>query len=160
MLILKYLRVQTSNPKKWTEECQNAYTQLIEAFSKDPILVTINKDDKLFLATDASKAGIAACLMKEVEVENIGKVKKPAYYISRSLSKSEKAFSIFELEGLAICWAVLKFQWYLLGRKFIILTDHRPLINFNLTNVNNKRINKYAMKLADYQFTIQSIRGK
>ena len=158
--IIDLTKKNAPNPVKWTKECQNAYTQLIEAFSKDPILVTINKDDKLFLATDASKAGIAACLMKEVEVENIGKVKKPAYYISRSLSKSEKAFSIFELEGLAICWAVLKFQWYLLGRKFIILTDHRPLINFNLTNVNNKRINKYAMKLADYQFTIQSIRGK
>ena len=87
-------------------------------------------------------------------------VYKPAFYISRALTNSEKNFSILELEGLCIAYAVLKFQYYLLGRKFTILTDHKPLVNFNVSNVNNKRINKYALLLSDYQFQIKSIVGK
>ena len=63
---------------------------------------------------------------------------KPAFYISRSLSKAEENFSVIELEGLAICYAVLKFQWFLLGRKFIIFTDHKPLVNFNISMLTTK----------------------
>ena len=33
------------------------------------------------------------------------------------------------------------------------------MIRFNLDNINNKRINKYAMLLADYQFDVKPIRG-
>ena len=63
------------------------------------------------------------------------------------------------MESLAIFWSVRKLLRYLLGRKFTILVDHKPLMNFNISNVNNNRINKYAMYLTDYQFEIKTIKG-
>ena len=113
----------------------------------------------MILATDASRLGLGACLMKEGLDIDGKKILKPAQYLSRALSNSENNYSVIELECLAIVWAVKKLQRYLLGRNFKILVDHRPLLKFNVSNVNNNRINKYAMYLSDYQFQIVTIRG-
>ena len=147
------------NYVNWNNECEQSFRQLVNEFSKEPILETIQKNDEIILACDASKIGLGACIFKKVMIDS-EMVYKPAFYISRALTNSEKNFSILELEGLCIAYAVLKFQYYLLGRKFTILTDHKPLVNFNVSNVNNKRINKYALLLSDYQFQIKSIVGK
>ena len=147
------------NIVNWTDQCEKSFKILIDAFSKEPILETIQKDDDIIIACDASKSGLGACIYKKVIVDS-EIVYKPAYYVSRALTKSERNFSVIELEGLCIVYAVLKFQYYLLGRQFTILTDHKPLVNFNVSNVNNKRINKYALLLSDYKFQIKSIVGK
>ena len=143
---------------KWNEKCENALKNLKELFSKEPILTTIQVDDEIILSTDASTQGLGACLMKKV-TENNKVFYKPVLYLSRSLSNSENKYPIIELECLAIFWSVRKLQRYLLGRKFTILVDHKPLMNFNISNVNNNRINKYAMYLTDYQFEIKTIKG-
>ena len=168
--LVNLTRKGQSNTKiNWTSECEKAMQNLKILFSKEPILTTISAKDTIILATDASRQGLGACLMKHCLEENsnmtnkkekkIMGIYKPALYISRSLTKAEEKYSVIELEGLAIVWAVTKLRRYLLGRKFTIFTDHKPLINFNVSNVNNNRINKFAMKLSDYQFNIQSIKG-
>ena len=149
----------------WSEECRVAFDTLLKAFSAKPILQTISTKDVVILATDASQSGIGACLMTVKylhEYDNVGKSKAtrhPVCYISRALTPAESKYSTIELECLAIFWSITKFQNYLLGRNFTVMTDHKPLINFNISKINNKRINNYAMKLADFQFSIESISG-
>ena len=144
---------------QWNVESKNALETLKQLFNKEPILTTLQVDDNVVLSTDASKVGLGACLMKET-TDNGKIIYKPVQYLSRSLSDSEKKYPIIELECLAIFWSVRKLQRYLLGRHFTVFVDHKPLVNFNISNVNNTRINKYAMYLADYQFEIRTIRGK
>ena len=144
---------------KWNDNCEHSLTKLIQTFQTEPLLGTVQVTDKLVLQTDASKEALGACLFKE-ELNNLGNViLKPTNYLSRALSQSEKKYSVIELECLAIVWSVIKLQRYLLGREFIIMTDHKPLLNFNISHINNNRINKYAMILADYQFQLKSIKG-
>jgi len=53
---------------------------------------------------------------------------RPVAFISRVLKRAEKNYSAIVKEALAIFWAVRKLSQYLLGRRFILVTDHKPLL--------------------------------
>lgn len=48
--------------------------------------------------------------------------KRPIAFASHSLNKHEKGYA--QVEALAIMFELKRFQIYLYGRKFTILTDH------------------------------------
>ena len=59
---------------------------------------------------------------------------------------------------LGIYWAVNNFRPYLYGKKFTIITDHKPLTG-NLSKIPN-RILKWNLKLSEYNFEILHKAGK
>jgi hypothetical protein len=52
----------------------------------------------------------------------------PIMYVSRKLLLMEKKYSIVKKECLAVKWALDTLKYYLLGRKFTLITDHAPLV--------------------------------
>ncbi|KAL0186488.1 hypothetical protein M9458_018158, partial [Cirrhinus mrigala] len=74
------------------------------------------------LQTDASDTGLGAVLSQVRDGEE-----HPATYISRKLTPAETRYAAVEKEALAIKWAVLELRYYLLGRRFTLITDHAPL---------------------------------
>ena len=53
---------------------------------------------------------------------------KPIAYISRSMTITEQRYAQLEKESLAFTWGCERFVDYLVGLKFHIHTDHKPLI--------------------------------
>jgi hypothetical protein len=51
-------------------------------------------------------------------------------YESRKLTESERLYSIYDKEMLAIMHALEKFRQYLVGGKFVVKTDHNSLRHF------------------------------
>ena len=49
---------------------------------------------------------------------------------SRNLNESERLYSIYDKEMLAIMHALTKFRQYLVGNKFVVKTDHNSLKYF------------------------------
>ena len=54
---------------------------------------------------------------------------RPMYFISRVLKSYEENYTILELEMAAVVWAILKFQRYLDGSLFTVVTDHQSLLS-------------------------------
>ena len=52
---------------------------------------------------------------------------EPVAYISRKLFPLETRYSVVELECLAVKWALETLKYYLMGRDFLLESDHKAL---------------------------------
>jgi transposase InsO family protein len=121
----------------------------------DPILQYPDFAKDFLLTTDASNLAIGAVLSQGP----IGS-DKPISYASRTLNSSEINYSTIEKELLAIIWATKYFRPYLFGRKFKILTDHRPLQWVMSLKEPNSRLTRWRLRLSEYDFTVMYKQGK
>jgi hypothetical protein len=72
---------------------------------------------------------------------------------SKSLTSAERGYAVIDIEGLAIQYAVEDCRFYLLGNKFTVFTNHRPLegtFRKNLSEVMKPRLLSYRLKLVQY----------
>jgi hypothetical protein len=53
---------------------------------------------------------------------------RPLSFFSRKLKNAEKNYSTFDREMLAAFLAIKHFRFFLEGREFTVLTDHKPLV--------------------------------
>ena len=74
---------------------------------------------------DASHSGIGAALEQELPDGTW----VPTAFASRLLNIQEKKYSTNELDFLAIVWSCETFRNYLIGNRFELLTDHKPIIS-------------------------------
>ena len=75
------------------------------------------------IMTDASDMAIGAVLQQFDDG-----IWKPISYFSRKLSPAESRYSTFDRELLAIYASIRHFRYFIEGRSFHVLTDHRPLV--------------------------------
>ena len=109
-------------PFIWTPECQQAFEELRLALTTTPVLTMPTDEDTYILDADASHHTIGAVL-SQVQA---GKERVIAY-ASRTYSKAEVNYCTTRQEFLAVVHFVKQFKQYLLGREFVIRTDHAAL---------------------------------
>jgi hypothetical protein len=142
------------NKVSWGDAQEVAFQELKQHLMNYPILRLPDWTAEFILQTDASNSGAGAVLLQEVDG-----VKHPIAYASRKFLPRETRYSTIEREGLAIVWALQKFQVYLFGKHFWLETDHQPLIHIQRANPVNGRLMRWALILQPYCFTIRSIKG-
>lgn len=139
------------NPFHWTETQQNAFDTLKQKLCEAPILKYPDFDKTFTLTTDASNEGLGAILSQDGH---------PCSYVSRTLNAPEKNYSTTEKELLAIVWAIKRFRQYLLGRKFIIQTDHQALKWLKDIKDPSSRLMRWRLRLEEYDYEIEYKKGK
>ena len=149
--------LKNSMPNKitWGEEQQKAFEDIKQVLMSAPVLSLPDFSLPFVVATDASDTGLGAILYNEGDGEKL-----PIVYLSRKLLPREQNYGVVEKECLAVIWAVQKLNEYLMGREFIIETDHAPLLFLNRTKTENGRLMRWALLLSQYRFTIRSIPGR
>lgn len=139
----------------WSEEVEKSFQKLKEELTGPRVLQFPNFEEEFNLTTDASNFALGAILSQGT----IGS-DKPIAYASRVLQKAEKNYSTIEKELLAIVWAVKNFRPYLYGRKFTVVTDHKPLVwLFNLKDPS-ARLMRWRLQLTEYDFSVIHKAGK
>lgn len=116
----------------WRPEHQRASEEVKKVLTSNPILATFEYSDPSALITDANKSGLAG--MSLHRQENDWKI---VICCSRRLDRHEENYSISEIECLAIVFALYKLRNYLLGKEFIVITDHCALCALDLRNPKN-----------------------
>ncbi|KAL7841512.1 hypothetical protein SRHO_G00252030 [Serrasalmus rhombeus] len=152
----KYFHPKEPFGERWTTACQNAFERIIERLTSSPVLGFANPELPYVLHTDASTTGLGAALYQEQDGQ-----KCVIAYASRGLSQSEARYSAHKLEFLALKWAVVdKFQDYLYGHSFTVVTDNNPL-RYILTMAKLDATSyRWLAALSTYSFDIQYRAGK
>ena len=136
-------------PFIWDSNCQDAFIALKRCLMSAPILKSPNFDLEFTLFTDASDTGVGAVLQQGDQVVAYG---------SKSLNQAEKNYSVIEKECLALVYGVKQFRHYLLGKPFVIFTDHNPLQWLSSQKMQG-RLSRWALSLQEYDFTIKYRKG-
>ena len=108
----------------WGPEQDRAFNELKLELTRPTVLALYDPTAKSKVSADASSFGLGAVLLQE----NSRCEWRPVAYASRSLSETERRYAQIEKEALAVTWSCGKFSDYILGSRFEIETDHKPLV--------------------------------
>ena len=159
--IAKPLTCLTGGPKrkqlKWTAEMTESFETLRKKLAEDLSLAFPDYREgaaPLELYVDASGVGAGSCL-----IQKQGEEYRPIAYSSTAFSETEQRYSTIERELLALRWGVKNFRSFLFGVKFIIHTDHKPLIYLHNMSRDNPRLMRTLNDLEEYNYVINYIPG-
>lgn len=155
-----YDLLQKNKKFLWSKECEDALDSIKKEILSDRYLVHFDPKIPIKLACDASNVGIGAVLL---HVFPNGE-EKPICFASRTLNKAEKNYSVIHREALAIYWATQKFYQYLKGTKFILQSDHKPLLaifgeNKGIPQMAAGRLQRWAYFLSGFDYELQYVKG-
>lgn len=145
----------------WSEAQEKAWKESKKLLLSSNVLVHFDPSKDLILACDASPYGLGAVLSHRMDDGS----ERPIGYASRTLTPAETNYSHIEKEGLAIIFGVKKFHQYLYGKKFELVTDHKPLLGLfkedkPIPNMAAARIQRWAVPLSAYEYMLIYKAGK
>ena len=152
----------------WSQEAQTSLDRLKKALTSEPILSLPDfENGKFIVTTDASSKGIGAILSQTITVENPNplqgtpkQIEKVICYSSKTLSKGESSYSATNLELLSIIYHLDKFRHYLIGRKFILRSDHKSLQYLRTFKNPTGILARWIMKIQDLDYEFEHLKGK
>ena len=140
------------NPWKWSVEEEKAFNEIKMKLISKPLLVAPNFESKEPFILDSDSSGFAVgAVLSQKQADG---AEKPIAYFSKTLSKEAMNYHITRKELLAIMLAMEHFQFFLLGRKFLIRTDHRALQWIKKTKALNSQLFRWSERIQNFDFEI------
>ena len=140
----------------WSISCQEAFEKLKSVLTGPDIMgYPMNDAGTFYLDTDASGVGIGGVLSQIQSGRE-----RVISYASRSTNKAERNYCITEQELLAVVYMIQYFRQYLLGRRFIVRTDHQALVWLFGMKEPSGKIARWIEILATYDFAVEYRPGK
>ncbi len=135
---------------EWTDQMVAAFGELCNVLSDVVCLCVPSSCDIFVLECDASGTGVGAVLSVDREGEKL-----PVAFFSRQLRGAQCRYSAQELECLAVVESVKHFSYYLYGRRFKLITDHKGLSSLRSGRQLNRRVYGWALTLAEFDFELE-----
>jgi len=140
---------------EWNETHQRAFKALKEALVCAPVLVYPTAKGLFILDTDASEFAIGAELLQIQDGEE-----KVISYGSYILIPPQKKYCTTRKELLALIRFCRQYRHYLLGRPFIIRTDHNSLTWLMRFRHIEGQLARWLEELSQFDMVIQHRPGK
>jgi hypothetical protein len=142
----------------WSDEQQKSFDTLKHLLTTAPILGYPMDGEMFIIDTDASNVAVGAVLS---QVQN--DVEKVIAYGTKTLSESQQNYCTTKRELFAVFhFVTVKFRNYVLGRKFLLRTDHCSLTWLMNFKQHDQLLNRWVMALATYsnRWILQHRAGK
>ena len=142
----------------WTDEHEKQFILIKEKIAETTENKHFNPDLETRMKCDASRKGMG-CALEQRTPNGWHTVA----FASRFLNSVEDRYSIIELELLGVVWSIELFKYYLHGKPFTVITDHRTLLSIMRENRANKsynsRLTRWVDRLLPFDFTIDHLLG-
>ena len=142
------------SPVNWNQEAEDSFIAGKEALLSIQTLSYPRENLPLTLTTDASDKAIGAVLH---QIEN--STPRPLEFFSQKLASAQTRYSAFDRELLGIFLSIKHFQHLLDGRKFTILTDHKPLLYIHTMKNPSPRQQRQINYISQFSCDIKNISG-
>ncbi|CAL8136112.1 unnamed protein product [Orchesella dallaii] len=144
---------------QWTKSCDRAFERVKQVLSSSETLVHFDPQLPIGISCDASSKGLGCVLFHRVMINN-KPVEKAIAYGSRIMSTTEQNYSQIEKEGLSIMFGLKKFYKFLCGRRFTLITDHKPLLAIfgsksHLQSYAAARLHRWSIFMSQFEYDIQ-----
>jgi len=119
----------TTLPKRLapsTQKQQDAFDKLREMLCNPSMLALPRKDGKYIIDVDASYNQLGCCLLQE---QPSGEY-HPVGYFSKGQTPAEKNYTVTEMEGLRVVWAVSMLRPYIERTHFLLNCDARRRLHW------------------------------
>ncbi|GBG74959.1 hypothetical protein CBR_g19473 [Chara braunii] len=143
--------LRKDQPLIWTSECDQAFSELKAALISAPVLIRPDPEKSFVLITDWQLEAISAILAQVAPsgLENV------VEYVSKSVPACKRNYAAPTGECYAALWGISHFRAYLYGRKFILVTDHEPLLALKKSKDYSGMIGRWATVLQSMHFDIR-----
>jgi transposase InsO family protein len=151
-----YQLLKKDIPWTWTASCEQAFKSIKQILTSPIGLAHYDPTLPLVLAADASNAGVGAVIYHRYP----DGTEKAIAHASKTLTSTEQNYAQIEKEALALIYGTQKFDQFIRGRKFTLLTDHKPLIaifgpNKGIPVMSANRLQRWAIRLMGYSYDIE-----
>lgn len=159
----KYIHKAKKNDKtviQWTPDAEQAFLQCKNSLSNAVTLTFPVNNVPYALFADASNTSVGAVLQQYIENKW-----QPLGYFSRKLTDTQKNYSTYDRELLAIFLAVEHFKSMIEGHNLIIFTDHKPLtFAFSKLGKNNNKESQRRIRqllfISEFTTDIRHVSGQ
>jgi len=149
--------LKKDEPFGWKACHQKEFDALKKELCQKPVLAhpDFSKSAKPFVVyVDSSKTGVGAVLSQEQHG-----YERVIAYASKSLTSGEQHYGAYKKELLGAVYALTHFRYYLLGRKFVVRTDHKALewLLKTRSKENLSLIYRWQDVVTSYDFDIEYV---
>ncbi|KAG1206309.1 hypothetical protein G6F69_008927 [Rhizopus microsporus] len=143
----------------WGTEHERSFRHFQKVLTSPPLLAYPNREKVQVLTVDASLHGLGAILSQVSNLDNL-QDEEVVSYASRTLRGAEKNYAITHVEALAVVWAVQYYRHFLLGRKFLLVSDHSALKYIFNPSKKTPKLTRWAGTLMEYDYQLIYRKGE
>ena len=146
------------------DDKQAAFNELKRLLTSSHVMAAPDMNRPYRLYTDACDYAIGGILVQESD----DGVEKVIQYVSHTLSNTHRKWATIEKEAYVFCieklrayvFCIEKLRAYLFGSQFHVYTDHKPLLSMLTKALNNTKIQRWGILLAEFGATISYRSGR
>ena len=133
----------------WQEKHQEAIENLIKKLTTAPVLAFPNSEDMFILDTDASDHSIGAVLFQAQDG-----IEQVISYGSFVLTPEQRKYCVARKDLLAVVRFTRQYRHCLLGRKFLVRTDHNSLTWLLRFKYIEDQLARWLKELSQFNMTV------
>ena len=150
------LKIEKGQKFKLDDNAKKSFEEVKKLITSAEVMTLPRLDRDFVVYTDASLESIAGMIAQKVDG-----VMRPIEYGSRILQPAERNYPSFQREFLAIKWFIEKWRFYLIARKFEVISDMQAISSAKfMKKTQSTTLFRWCLALSEYEFTVSHVAGK